>query len=129
MKVELKGNKMFHALRSVVLSASSRLASSLTNVVRGRRLRNIVRRSSLRRRLYCSLYIYKKINCRLKNKSDCKCNSVHIINALRSNPSNEILCMTILPLFSQFLWNLKSISSCSHENLFFGVTSYNLLHL
>ena len=30
MKVELKGNKMFHALRSVVLSASSRVASSLT---------------------------------------------------------------------------------------------------
>ena len=41
---------------------------------------------------------------------------------------NEILRMTILPVFSQFQWNLKFIFSGSHKNLFFGVVSYNLLH-
>ena len=32
---------------------------------------------------------------------------------------NETLRMTILPLFSQFLWNLKFIFSGSHKKLFF----------
>ena len=40
---------------------------------------------------------------------------------------NEILRMTILPVFSQFLWNLKFIFSDSHKNLFFGVISHNVL--
>ena len=34
---------------------------------------------------------------------------------------NEILRMTILPVFSQFLRNLKFIFSDSHTNLFFVV--------
>lgn len=33
---------------------------------------------------------------------------------------NEILRMTILPLFSKFLWNLKSVFWGPHKNLFFG---------
>ena len=37
---------------------------------------------------------------------------------------NEILRMTILPVFSQFLRNLKFIFSDSHTNLFFvGILS------
>ena len=42
---------------------------------------------------------------------------------------NEILRMTILPVFSQFLWNLKFIFSDSHKNLFFGVISHNVLQI
>ena len=42
---------------------------------------------------------------------------------------NEILRMTILPVYSQFMWNLKFISSASHKNLFFGVISYNILQI
>ena len=38
---------------------------------------------------------------------------------------NDFLRMTILPVFCQFLWNLKFISSGSHKNLIFGVISYN----
>ena len=39
---------------------------------------------------------------------------------------NEILRMTILPVFSQFLRNLKFIFSDSHTNLFFVVILSNL---
>ena len=38
----------------------------------------------------------------------------------------EILRMTILPVFSQFLRNLKFIFSDSHTNLFFVVILSNL---
>ena len=114
---------MFHALRSVVLSASSRLASSLTNVVRGRRRYNKARRSSLRRRLYSVPYIYMKNELQnwkiILTANEVRC----IVDVLRWNALNEILCMTILPALSQFLWNLKSIFSCSHDNLFFEVIS------
>ena len=34
---------------------------------------------------------------------------------------NEILCVTILPAFFQFLWNLKCIFSGFHKKLSFGV--------
>ena len=50
-----------------------------------------------------------------------------IVNVLRWNPLNEILFIKILPALSQFLWNLKSILFCSHENLFFEVISYKLI--
>ena len=39
---------------------------------------------------------------------------------------NEILRMTILPVFSQFLRNLKFIFSDSHTNLFLVVILSNL---
>ena len=39
---------------------------------------------------------------------------------------NEILRMTILPVFSQFLRSLKFIFSDSHTNLFFVVILSNL---
>ena len=42
---------------------------------------------------------------------------------------NEILRMTILPVFSQFLRNLKFIFSDSHTNLFFVVILSNLLQV
>ena len=119
---------MFQALCSVVLRASSRLASSFTKVVRRKRWFNKARQSSLRRRLLIIFLIYEKWTAELKINLTAiavQC----IVNELRWNPLNEILCMTTLPVFSQFLWNLKSIFSCSHENLFFGVISYSYVHL
>ena len=113
------------ALRLVVLSASSRLASSLTNVDRGRRWLNKARRRSLRRRLKCSLYMKNELQNWQVNLT---ANAVQcIVNVLRWKPLNEILCMTISPAFPQFLSNLKSIFYCSHENLFFEVISYKLI--
>ena len=73
-------------------------------------------------------YIWK-MNCRsrIKNKSDCNCSSVHSkvikMESIKWNLMHDDLA------FSQFLWNLKSIFSCSHENLFFEVISYKLITL
>ena len=36
---------------------------------------------------------------------------------------NEILCMTILPVFSQFLRNLKFIFSGSHKKVFGAISN------
>ena len=69
------------------------------------------------------------MNCRsrIKNKSDCNCSSVHSkvikMESIKWNLMHDDLA------FSQFLWNLKSIFSCSHENLFFEVISYKLITL
>ena len=43
------------------------------------------------------------------------------IGARENNLQNDILHMTILPVFSQFLWNWKFIFLVYHKNLFFGV--------
>ena len=40
---------------------------------------------------------------------------------------NEILCMTILPVFSQFLRNLKFIFSGSHKKVF-GAINNNYIY-
>ena len=42
---------------------------------------------------------------------------------------NEILCMMILPVFSQFPWNLKSNLLMLPYEIVFGVITDKLLHL
>ena len=78
---------------------------------------------------YIYIYIYEKWTAELKNNSNCKCSSVHIVNVLRWNALNEILMHDDFTCLSQFQWNLKSIFSCSHDNLFFEAISHKLITL
>ena len=125
---------MFHALRLVVLSVSGHdyLPPLPTSFVGEDDILTkpgeVVWEGGLMFLIYIYIYIYtyEKWTAELKNNSDGKCSSVHS-KCIKGEPLNEILCMTILPAFSQFLWNLKSIFSCSHENLFFEVISYKLI--
>ena len=119
---------MFHALRSVVLSASSRLASSLTNVVRGRRWYNKARRSSLRRTGYNVPYIYMKNELQnQKNNSNCKCSSVHSkcvkMKCIKWNLMHDnFTCVFSIPMKFEVCFLLLP-----YDNLFFEVISHKFI--